>query len=87
MCVASLQALNGVKHGEQTLATGSASDQIANKVDGYRAMLRIWRAAGIMTFCGHILGLPGDSVASIERDIAIHRELPLDLLPFFIDGI
>jgi len=48
-------------------------------------MLRIWRAAGIMTFCGYILGFPGDSVASIERDIAaIQRELPLDILEFFI---
>jgi radical SAM superfamily enzyme YgiQ (UPF0313 family) len=56
-----------------------------NKVGGYRAMLRTWRAAGIMTFCGYILGFPGDSVASIERDIAaIQRELPLDILEFFI---
>jgi hypothetical protein len=48
-------------------------------------MLRTWRAAGIMTFCGYILGFPGDSVASIERDIAvIQRELPLDILEFFI---
>ena len=51
-------------------------------------MLRIWRVAGIMTFCGYILGFPGESVASIERNIAaIHRELPLDIFEFFIDGI
>jgi radical SAM superfamily enzyme YgiQ (UPF0313 family) len=56
-----------------------------NKVGGYRTMLQAWRAAGIMTFCGYILGFPGDSVASIERDIAaIQRELPLDILEFFI---
>ena len=56
-----------------------------NKVGGYRTMLMTWRAAGIMTFCGYILGFPGDSVASIERDVAtIQRELPLDILEFFI---
>ena len=56
-----------------------------NKVGDYRAMLRTWRVAGIMTFCGYILGFSGDSVASIERDIAtIQRELPLDILEFFI---
>jgi hypothetical protein len=56
-----------------------------NKVGGYRTMLRTWRAAGIMTFCGYILGFPGDSVASIERDIAtIQNELPLDILEFFV---
>jgi radical SAM superfamily enzyme YgiQ (UPF0313 family) len=56
-----------------------------NKVGGYQPMLRAWRTAGIMTFCGYILGFPGDSVASIERDIAtIQRELPLDILEFFI---
>jgi radical SAM superfamily enzyme YgiQ (UPF0313 family) len=56
-----------------------------NKVGEYRTMLQAWRAAGIMTFCGYILGFPDDSVASIERDIAmIQRELPLDILEFFI---
>src|SRR5262249_2499867 len=56
-----------------------------NKVGGYQTMLRTWRAAGIMTFCGYILGFPDDGVASIERDIAtIQRELPLDILEFFI---
>jgi hypothetical protein len=54
-----------------------------NKVGNYRTMLRTWRAAGILTFCGYILGFSGDSVASIERDIAtIQRELPLDILEF-----
>ena len=48
-------------------------------------MLQAWRAAGIMTFCGYILGFPGDNVAAIERDIAIiQRELPLDILEFFV---
>ena len=56
-----------------------------NKVGEYRTMLQAWRSAGIMTFCGYILGFPDDSVASIERDIAmIQRELPLDILEFFI---
>ena len=56
-----------------------------NKVADYRPMFQAWRAAGIMTFCGYILGFPGDSVESIERDIAIiQRELPLDILEFFV---
>jgi hypothetical protein len=56
-----------------------------NKVAEYRRMFQAWRAAGIMTFCGYILGFPADSVASIERDIAIiQRELPLDILEFFV---
>ena len=38
-----------------------------------------------MTYAGYILGFPGDTPASIERDIGIiQRELPIDLLEFFI---
>jgi hypothetical protein len=56
-----------------------------NHVAEYRRMLQEWRAAGIITYCGYILGFPADSVASIERDIAvIQRELPVDLLEFFL---
>jgi hypothetical protein len=56
-----------------------------NKVSEYRRMFQAWRAAGIMTFCGYILGFSGDTVESIERDIAIiQRELPLDILEFFV---
>ena len=56
-----------------------------NKIGGYREMLQAWRAAGILTFCGYILGFPDDTVASIEQDIEIlKRELPVDCLEFFV---
>ena len=48
-------------------------------------MLQAWRAAGIITFCGYILGFPEDTAASIEHDIEIlKRELPVDCLEFFV---
>ncbi|WP_221939332.1 hypothetical protein, partial [Mycobacterium sp. KBS0706] len=56
-----------------------------NKVTDYRRMLQAWRDAGVITFCGYILGFPGDRVESIERDIGIiQRELPVDILEFFV---
>lgn len=55
-----------------------------NKITGYREMLLAWKHAGIVTYCGYILGFPGDTPASIIRDIEIiKRELPIDLLEFF----
>ena len=56
-----------------------------NRIGDYRQMLQAWRAAGIITFCGYILGFPEDTVASIGNDIEIiKRELPVDCLEFFI---
>ena len=56
-----------------------------NKIGEYRRMLQAWRQAGIITFCGYILGFPDDTAASIEHDIEIiQRELPVDCLEFFI---
>ena len=56
-----------------------------NRIGEYRQMLQAWRAAGIITFCGYILGFPEDTVASIENDIEIiKRELPVDCLEFFV---
>jgi radical SAM superfamily enzyme YgiQ (UPF0313 family) len=56
-----------------------------NHVDEYRTMLQAWHNVGTLTYAGYILGFPGDTPASIERDIGIiQRELPLDLLEFFI---
>ena len=55
-----------------------------NKIAEYRAMLLAWRAQGIMTLAGYILGFPADTPDSIRRDIAImQRELPIDMLEFF----
>lgn len=55
-----------------------------NKITDYRAMLLAWKEAGIVTYCGYILGFPGDTRESIIHDIeVIKRELPVDLLEFF----
>jgi radical SAM superfamily enzyme YgiQ (UPF0313 family) len=55
-----------------------------NKITEYRRMLQAWKAAGVITYAGYILGFPGDTVESIRRDIEIiKRELPVDLLEFF----
>ena len=55
-----------------------------NKITDYRQMLLEWKKAGIVTYCGYILGFPGDTQESILRDIEIiKKELPVDLLEFF----
>lgn len=55
-----------------------------NKITDYRQMLLAWKQAGIVTYCGYILGFPGDTPESIIHDIEIiKRELPVDLLEFF----
>ena len=55
-----------------------------NKITDYRQMLLAWKHVGIVTYCGYILGFPGDTPESIVRDIElIKRELPVDLLEFF----
>lgn len=55
-----------------------------NKITDYRQMLLAWKKAGIVTYCGYILGFPGDTQESILHDIEIiKRELPVDLLEFF----
>ncbi|HYH41307.1 MAG TPA: radical SAM protein [Burkholderiales bacterium] len=56
-----------------------------NRITEYRAMLQAWHRVGTLTFAGYILGFPGDTPATIERDIRIiQNELPIDLLEFFI---
>ena len=56
-----------------------------NRITEYRRMLQAWRKAGVVTYCGYILGFPGDTWETIQRDIEIvKRELPVDLLEFFI---
>ncbi|NVN87577.1 MAG: radical SAM protein [Rhodopseudomonas sp.] len=55
-----------------------------NKITEYRAMLLAWKAQGIITLAGYILGFPGDTPDSIRADIdIIKRELPIDILEFF----
>ena len=55
-----------------------------NKITDYRQMLLAWKRQGVVTYCGYILGFPGDTPESIRHDIeVIKRELPVDLLEFF----
>ena len=56
-----------------------------NRITEYRKMLQAWHSVRVITYCGYILGFPGDTPATIERDIKIiQKELPVDLLEFFI---
>jgi radical SAM superfamily enzyme len=62
----------------------AAAKKRQNKITEYRKMLLAWRAQGIMTFAGYILGFPADTAETIRRDIAIiQKELPIDALEFF----
>ena len=55
-----------------------------NKITEYREMLQKWREHGAITCAGYIIGFPGDTKASVLRDIEIiKRELPLDILELF----
>jgi radical SAM superfamily enzyme YgiQ (UPF0313 family) len=62
-----------------------SSGKRQNRVDEYRVMLQAWRSRGVLTQAGYILGFPADTPESIERDIrTIQRELPIDILEFFM---
>ncbi len=56
-----------------------------NRITEYRTMIEAWHNVGALTYAGYILGFPADTPESILRDIkTIQRELPVDLLEFFI---
>jgi radical SAM superfamily enzyme YgiQ (UPF0313 family) len=62
----------------------AAAKKRQNKITEYRKMMLAWKAQGIMTLAGYILGFPADTPASIRRDIEIiQRELPVDIIEFF----
>ena len=62
----------------------AAAKKRQNKITEYRTMLLAWKAQGIITLAGYILGFPADTPATIRRDIAIiQKELPIDVLEFF----
>ncbi|MCW4115082.1 radical SAM protein [Aurantimonas sp. MSK8Z-1] len=62
----------------------SAAKKRQNKITEYRKMLLAWKAEGIITLAGYILGFPSDTPESIRRDIRIlQEELPLDVIEFF----
>ncbi len=61
-----------------------AAKKRQNKITEYRDMLLAWKAAGIWTYAGYILGFPNDTPESARRDIEIiKKEMPLDVLEFF----
>ncbi len=62
-----------------------AAKKRQNKITEYRKMLLEWKRFGIMTYAGYILGFPNDTPESIRHDLEIiKRELPLDMLEFFV---
>ena len=62
----------------------TAAKKRQNKITEYRKLLLAWRAQGIITLAGYILGFPSDTPESIRRDITIiQEELPLDVIEFF----
>jgi radical SAM superfamily enzyme YgiQ (UPF0313 family) len=62
-----------------------AAKKRQNKLTEYRGMLLAWKASGIMTFAGYIIGFPNDTPESISDDIKIiQQELPIDALEFFV---
>jgi radical SAM superfamily enzyme YgiQ (UPF0313 family) len=62
-----------------------AAKKRQNKITEYRKMLLAWKAQGIMTFAGYILGFPNDTPETIRHDLdIIKKELPLDMLEFFV---
>jgi radical SAM superfamily enzyme YgiQ (UPF0313 family) len=61
-----------------------AAKKRQNKITEYRNMILAWKAVGIWTYAGYILGFPNDTPESARRDIEIiKKEMPLDVLEFF----
>ncbi len=61
-----------------------AANKRQNKIPNYRDMLIAWQKKRVTTYCGYILGFPGDTPERIAADIeTIKRELPLDILELF----
>ena len=61
-----------------------AAKKRQNKITEYRQMLLAWKAQGIITLAGYILGFPADTPETIRRDIEIiKRELAVDMIEFF----
>ena len=62
-----------------------AAGKRQNHIDEYRQMMQAWHDHQIIIFAGYIIGFPGDTPESVRRDVEIiKRELPLDILEFFI---
>jgi radical SAM superfamily enzyme YgiQ (UPF0313 family) len=66
----------------QSLADGGKRQ---NRVADYAAMIETWRAAGILTHVGYIIGFPSDSPESVREDVRTLRDtLGVDLAAFFM---
>ncbi len=62
-----------------------AAGKRQNHIDEYRQMMQAWHDHRIIIFAGYIIGFPSDTPESVRRDVEIiKRELPLDILEFFI---
>ena len=56
-----------------------------NQISEYREMMQAWHDNKVIVCAGYIIGFPGDTRESVARDIRIiQRELPVDILEFFI---
>jgi len=63
----------------------AAANKPQNRVSDYRTMLQAWRSRRAVVYAGYIIGMPGDTPDSIQRDIrTIQEELPVDILHFSI---
>ncbi len=64
---------------ENLLAVGKKQ----NRISEYKTMLQAWKRAHVVTYCGYIVGLPGDTPETVVRDVGIiQRELAIDLVEF-----
>ena len=55
-----------------------------SKITEDRSMVLAWKKAGVITYAGHILGSPHDTLESPREDGEItKKELPTDILEFF----
>ena len=62
----------------------SAAKKRQNKITEYRKMMLAWKAVGVWTYAGYILGFPNDTPERVRQDIEIiKKELPVDVLEFF----
>jgi hypothetical protein len=77
------QAFIGMESINPEALAGAKKKQ--NNITEYRKLLQAWHEAGAMVTGGYILGFPTDTAESIAEDIEIiKRELPIDVLEFFI---
>jgi radical SAM superfamily enzyme YgiQ (UPF0313 family) len=62
-----------------------AANKRQNRITEYRTMFQAWRNVGVISYAGYIIGFPNDTPETVARDIdIIKRELPVDLLEFFV---